>query len=254
MTSTPPSTPSTSPASAGSPGWWRIFEGPPELYGAAVVASLALASYFAFQPVHAGAWTFAAILGGVNLALAVFSVLWLRHEDGDLAMLTPRSGDLSIGMASSLILFAGAYAMVQFVATPGTPREAWIARIYLQLGSAAALRENMLIVVALLLAVSVSEEVIWRGLMPRLLETRFGSRRAWMLAAVLYALAHAPTLHVLAAPGAGLNPMLVLGALGAGLVWGAFARIFGRLGPGIISHAMFDWTVVVMFRLWGKGL
>jgi len=37
-------------------------------------------------------------------------------------------------------------------------------------------------------------------------------------------------------------------------VWGAMAKRFGRLVPSIISHAMFDWAVVVMFRLWGGSL
>jgi hypothetical protein len=29
------------------------------------------------------------------------------------------------------------------------------------------------------------------------------------------------------------------------------ARAFGRLGPSIIAHALFDWAVVMMFPLWG---
>ena len=53
------------------------------------------------------------------------------------------------------------------------------------------------------------------------------------------------------APGATLNPVLPIVALGAGLLWGGMARAFGRLPPSILAHALFDWAVIMMFPLWG---
>jgi membrane protease YdiL (CAAX protease family) len=73
-------------------------------------------------------------------------------------------------------------------------------------------------------------------------------------AAVLYASAHAPTLWALRDPKAGLNPLLVAAALAAGLVWGAMTRYFERLPPAIVAHALFDWALVMMFRLWGQSV
>jgi len=76
-------------------------------------------------------------------------------------------------------------------------------------------------------------------------------------AAVLYALAYVPTAWALrAGSGAGgglggLDPLLPVAALGAGLLWGAMARFLGRLAPGVLAHALFDWAVVMMFPLWG---
>jgi hypothetical protein len=32
------------------------------------------------------------------------------------------------------------------------------------------------------------------------------------------------------------------------------ARKFERLLPSVFAHVLFDWTVVMMFRLWGPGL
>jgi len=29
------------------------------------------------------------------------------------------------------------------------------------------------------------------------------------------------------------------------------ARRYGRLAPSIFAHILFDWTVLMMFRLWG---
>ena len=63
-----------------------------------------------------------------------------------------------------------------------------------------------------------------------------------------------PTIWALRDKNAGYNPLIVVAALGCGLVWGFMARRFERLLPGMISHVLFDWTVLMMFRLWGKGV
>jgi membrane protease YdiL (CAAX protease family) len=102
---------------------------------------------------------------------------------------------------------------------------------------------------------SAGEEIVWRGLVTRLISEQIGPRGAWALAAVPYALAHLPTLWALRDPEAGLNPILVIAALGAGLLWGGLVKITGgRLVPAIIAHAAFDWTVVMTFRLWGVSV
>ena len=105
-----------------------------------------------------------------------------------------------------------------------------------------------------IIVIAIAEEVLWRGLVVSLLEEMIGSRRAWVWAAVLYSVAHAPTIWALRDPVAGPNPVIVLAALGCGLVWGGMARSFERLLPGIFSHVLFDWTVIMMFRLWGPSV
>ena len=70
------------------------------------------------------------------------------------------------------------------------------------------------------MAVAALEEISWRGFVYSLLEERLGTRRAWPATAVLYALAHLPTVFLLRDPFAGPNPLVVLAALGCGLVWG----------------------------------
>ena len=105
-----------------------------------------------------------------------------------------------------------------------------------------------------LVVIAVAEELVWRGLVMGLLEEMMGSRRAWVWQAVLYALAHAPTAWALRDPVAGANPVVIVAALGCGLVWGGMARRFERLLPVVISHVLFDWVVVMMFRLWGPSV
>jgi membrane protease YdiL (CAAX protease family) len=153
-----------------------------------------------------------------------------------------------------VVLFAGAYAFTKLVAPVGSPRESWLARLYLQLGHPGELRANVKTMVLGIVVAAAAEEIVWRGLVTTLLAEQFGSRRAWIYSAVAYAAAHVPTIWALRDPVAGMNPVLVMAALAAGLVWGAMARMFGRLPPAILSHALFDWMVVMMFRLWGPSV
>jgi membrane protease YdiL (CAAX protease family) len=80
------------------------------------------------------------------------------------------------------------------------------------------------------------------------LTQRFGSRRAWPLAAVGYGVTALPTLFTLRDPLAGLNPMLVTAAFGCGIVWSFLASIKGRLLPVIIAHGVFTYFSLVQFR------
>jgi membrane protease YdiL (CAAX protease family) len=83
------------------------------------------------------------------------------------------------------------------------------------------------------------EEVVWRAYVSDALRERFGTRRALPIASVLYAAAHLPTLFTLRDPIAGLNPLVILAALGCGIVW-TFLRLYtARFGAIVVSHAVF---------------
>jgi uncharacterized protein len=221
---------------------------------ALVVIVTGLALYFGFSspPGSAQLWL---TLGLPTIALA--SVAALRaHKDGELvAWLRPTWGDFTRGFAATLFLFAGAYVYVKIIAPAGTPRDAWMARIYLQLGDPSVMRKNAPLVAFGLIALSAAEEIVWRGLVTTLFAERFGSRHAWILAAVAYAVASLPVMWALRDEAAGPNPVLPLAALGAGLMWGALTRFYGgRVFPAIVSHALFYWSVLMMFRLWGPSV
>ncbi len=197
-----------------------------------------------------GFWILAAapsvVVGGYALVRA--------HRDGELAgWLKPVWGDPTRGILSAILLVGAGIAFVHVVAPTGGARESWMARLYLQFGDPAVLREHAVPVAVAIVIATASEEIVWRGLVTRQIAEAIGSRTAWVWAAVLYALALTPTIWRLRDPVAGLNPVLVLAALALGLVWGFMARVFGRLTPSILSHAAFDWCVIMMFRLWGPG-
>ncbi len=158
-------------------------------------------------------------------------------------------GRLLARLLAAALLYIAAYAFSRSVTAPGTPREIWVVSLYGQLGDPKLLQSHALVVGVAILAMAAAEEIVWRGMVTSLLAERFGSRIAWLGAAFLYALAHVPTMWSLQS-SRGLDPILPVAALGAGLVFGAMERAFGRLVPSILAHAIFDWGVVMLFPLY----
>jgi hypothetical protein len=224
------------------------------LWIALVVGVTGAASYFGFGLERAGTLGFWVCVGAPTFALAAVAVVRARR-DGELrGWLRFVWGDPTRGIVSAALLVIIALGVVHALAPAGSPRESWMARMYLQFGHPGILRDNAALVAAGVISITAAEEIVWRGFVTTLLAEKIGSRRAWIVAAVLYAVALAPTAWALRDPVAGLNPMPALAALGLGLAWGAMARATGRLVPGILSHAAFDWCVIMMFRLWGPSV
>jgi len=235
-------------------------------YLVGIVVATGVAAHFAFQLERAGQPMFLLCIAAPTVVIAALGAV-RAHLDGTLfgsrnsfdegggtGWLSVRSGDFSRGFGAAAVLFGAAWAFTKVVAPSGSDRESWLARLYLQLGDPGMLRKNVAFVVLAIIVMAVAEELVWRGLVTTLLAEVIGSRRAWVWAAVLYALAHAPTIWALRDPVAGPNPVLVAAALAAGLLWGFMARRFERLLPSIFAHVLFDWTVLMMFRLWGPSI
>ena len=219
-----------------------------------IVLSIAIAAHFAFDVSRAGTATFFLILAVPTCLIAGLGI-YRAADDGELkSWAAVRSGDFSRGFAAAAILFGGAYSFMRVVAPPDSARASWLARLYLQIGDPSNLRKNVGLVVLALIVMAIAEEIVWRGLVMSLLAELIGSHRAWVWAAVLYSIAHVPTIWALRDPVAGLNPVIVLAAFGCGLVWSGMARRFERLLPSIVAHALLDWTVLMMFRLWGPSV
>jgi membrane protease YdiL (CAAX protease family) len=190
---------------------------------------------------------------GVSLpyVLLVAVALQKMWQDGSLVeRLTPRWGDLSIGALSMIGLLFASWAARRVLSPAGSPRQAWLFRIYLQLGNPEHLQRSTAFTL-LILTLSAAEEIVWRGMVLAALSARFGRRAALPLSALLYGAAMLPSLWLLRDPSAGLNPLLITAAVGCGLVWSFLAAQLGRLSPVIISHMAFTYFTVVQFRLPG---
>jgi membrane protease YdiL (CAAX protease family) len=225
-------------------------------YVALAVVVTGVSSYLAFLPQNSGTVAFWALAAGPALVLGAVAAAWAKREDLLREWLTPRWGDFTRGVVAAVVSFGVVYAFSRLVTPVGSPREIWLVTLYGQIGDPRLLQAHAPAVAATIAAVALAEEVIWRGMVTQLLADRVGSRTAWVWAAGLYALAFVPTawsLRAAAGAGGGLDPVLPLLALGGGLLWGGMARSFGRLAPGVLAHALFDWAVVMMFPLWGAA-
>lgn len=84
-----------------------------------------------------------------------------------------------------------------------------------------------------------SEEIFWRGFLQKNLMKIIGEKQGTALAIALYAFVHISAL----------NPMLLIAALVLGLHWSLIFRHYKSLLPGIISHAIWDTLIFVVFPI-----
>lgn len=211
------------------------------------VASITAAMAFAFRIDLAGSPWFWVALGVPYVALAALAVKKLWDEGALVDVLSPRRGDVSLGCLTAAILLAASWGARAALAPAGSTRLAWLFRIYAQIGDTDMLQRSVLYTGALFVIV-VSEELVWRSMVLDELTLRFGTRRAWPLAALCYGVTALPTLFTLRDPLAGLNPLLVTAALGCGIVWSFLASVKGRLLPVLIAHGVFTYFSLVQFR------
>jgi membrane protease YdiL (CAAX protease family) len=165
-------------------------------------------------------------------ALGLVGVFHLRRHGLLRPLARFRPGDPSLGIGSGVLLLMAAWALSRWLLPPDSLAHAWVLRLFLAMGDVSSGAVTLC-----LIAISVLEELVWRGWVQSELSSRLGPRRGWMACALLYAVAHAATLVTLADPLAGPNPLVVLRALGSGLCWSFLRERTGRIMPGLFSHA-----------------
>ncbi|MDP8207967.1 MAG: type II CAAX endopeptidase family protein [Candidatus Electryonea clarkiae] len=93
------------------------------------------------------------------------------------------------------------------------------------------------ILMLLLFPVGPGEELFWRGLVQRALSARLGPLKGFIIATLLYTAVHLPSMNI----------TLIGAAAVGGIVWGLLYRKVKHIGPGIVSHAIWDAAVFVLF-------
>ncbi|MGZ3442625.1 MAG: CPBP family intramembrane glutamic endopeptidase, partial [Polyangia bacterium] len=153
---------------------------------------------------------------------------------GLFARLQPSAARLVLGAAVGGAMTAATYALFPLAVrlAPSSAHEAQ--RLY---ASFATLSPAL--AVALLAPVIVGEELVWRGVVQGALARHAGAVAGVLLAAALYAIAHA-------AVGSSL---LVVVAFGCGLVWSTLRALTGDLIAPLVAHAMWDLCVLVLHPL-----
>src|SRR5262249_21135026 len=142
-----------------------------------------------------GSLRFWLYLGAPTAVLAIAGLV-RAAVDGELGTwLLPRWGDATRGVLTAFAMLAVAWTFSRLLI--GTPREAWLARVYLALGDPTKLREHGSLVAGGVVLFALGEEIVWRGLVTTVVAEKLGSRTAWLYAAVLYGAAHVPAMWTL---------------------------------------------------------
>lgn len=84
---------------------------------------------------------------------------------------------------------------------------------------------------------AVPEEFLFRGLIQNLLARRIGDRAAWIVASIVFGLAHLP------------DPRYAFLAFVAGLAYGWTWMRTGRITASAVTHAAVDWTWVLLLHV-----
>lgn len=140
-----------------------------------------------------------------------------------------------IGIISAILLYFVFYAGNIISGYLFPFKDSQIASVY----SNRAQGNSLLIGTLLLFVIGPGEEIYWRGFIQNNLSKRFGENKGYIFATLLYAGVHIITF----------NFMLVVAALVCGIYWGWIYKKEKSLVPIIISHAIWDFTVFVLFPL-----
>ena len=104
----------------------------------------------------------------------------------------------------------------------------------------AAFRAPSLVVASVaLVPVIVGEELVWRGVVQASLVQRLGASGGVALAAVVYALVHAPLGSL----------VLIAVAFFCGLAWGTLRATTASLVPTLVAHLLWDVLVLLWLPL-----
>lgn len=95
----------------------------------------------------------------------------------------------------------------------------------------------------LLVGAPLVEELFFRGLLQRSLEPRLGAAGAIAVQAVLFGLAHVSTRLGVA------NVVIFAGTFAGGVVLGAAAWHYQRLGPSVVAHSLFNLLPAILIAL-----
>jgi len=143
----------------------------------------------------------------------------------------PSALRVAAGLGAGALLWLCTHAVVRFVLPTLWPPWAHHARVLYgwQRGlPVAVLLPTLVVIVA-------AEEAVWRGIATRLSMQRLGRWRGVLAGAAIYALAHVATG----------NPLVVLAAAGAGLVWSWLYAATDDLVAPFVCHLA--WDVAILF-------
>jgi len=197
---------------------------------AAVVASIFWFVMFSpWTAPYINFWIVMSIAAGVLITLSfVFRKDWKYQFSFNIK-------DITIGIGSATILWA-----VFFVGNEVSEMLFDFARP--QVDDVYAMKEGqspLILAFALFFWIGPAEEIFWRGYVQRTLSGRVGEMKAFILTTLIYA-----AVHIWA-----FNFMLFMAALVCGTFWGFIYMKNRNLLTVLISHALWDVAVFILFPI-----
>lgn len=171
----------------------------------------------------------------MGISISLLAVTALIVEKNLISFRDVKLRHILIGIISAILLYFVFFAGNIISGYLFPFKDAQIASVY----SNRAQGNSLLIGTLLLFVIGPGEEIYWRGFIQNNLSKRFGENKGYIFATLLYAGVHIITF----------NFMLVVAALVCGIYWGWIYKKEKSLVPIIISHAIWDFTVFVLFPL-----
>ncbi|MCB2211068.1 CPBP family intramembrane metalloprotease [bacterium] len=138
-----------------------------------------------------------------------------------------------VGLVGSAVLYAIFWIGNELVAVLPFMGEQQVENVY----STKAQAAPNLIGTLLLFPIGPGEELFWRAWVQRALMNKYGPQKGFLIATFFYTAIHIPSM----------NLTLIAAALVAGIFWGLMYMRIGHIGPGLVSHALWDAAVFVWF-------
>lgn len=165
---------------------------------------------------------------GIGSTALILGTVVLMTSGAVRRQLRPSLRLVAIGAAAGLVMIVATHVLFPVAVGLFPGLRAQTEALYQSLGTPTP---NKL---AIIVFVILGEELVWRGAVQTALARRLGAIPTVLLAAVLYGVGHAPV---------GM-PLLAVVALCCGLYWSALRALTGSLVAVLITHILWDLTVM----------
>jgi len=200
---------------------------------AAAVFIANLLWFFMFSP-----WTASYLNFWISMSVSASTLIFLSiffDKKSIIAGLTFSVQDVITGLASAIVLWFVFYAGDYFSSLIFDFSKAQIAAIY----GLAEKGSPVIIALLLLFLIGPAEEIFWRGFIQKKLSNRYGDWIALFITVFIYTFVHIWSF----------NFMLIMSSMVCGGFWGLLYKWNKSLPTLVISHAVWDVAVFVLFPI-----
>jgi len=166
-------------------------------------------------------------MGTTAVVLGAATLLFAYAELAPL--LRPRARELPIGLAAGAVMLVATYALFDLLVPLAPTLFGDTTGLYAEFRTL-----RWWTAVALLVPVICGEELVWRGCVQSAIAARTSPRSAALFTPIVYAAAHVPLG----------SPVLVLTALGGGVLWSLLRTFTNGVCAPIVAH--FVWDLVIL--------